>query len=217
MAIVPHATTRVTPDLTLPIDLPTVELRARLEALAYTRADLVEMYGGAAEYSRSILEEHERVLRRELARRERLYRAGADVPDPRDARWDVWLGLAREARERADIVQVLADAGHQVYDTGGYSRRRDAREYAGPCPWCGGRDRFRVWRGRDSGYWCRRCGVAGDVIALVRNLIPGCEGFLSAVAYLARELGLSLPDDPATMPTRHVVRLRAVEVRRVAS
>lgn len=209
--------TRVTPDRTLPIDLPTVELRARLEALRYTSADLAALYGPEAEYSRWVLGELEQALRRELARRERLWRAGADVPDPRDARWDAWLALAREVRERADIVQVLADAGHQVYDTGGYSRRRDAREYAGPCPWCGGRDRFRVWRGRDSGYWCRRCGVAGDAITATRNLIPGCEGFVAAVAYLARDLGLSLPDDPAAKPARHVVRLRAVEVRRAAS
>lgn len=216
MSTIAHGLTRVTPDRTLPIDLPTVELRARLEALAYTRADLAEAYGPEAEYSRWVLEELEQTLRRELARRERLWRAGADVPDPRDARWDAWLALAREVRARADIVAVLADAGHQVYDTGGYSRRRDAEEWAGPCPWCGGRDRFRVWRGRDSGFWCRRCGVAGDVITVARNLIPGCESFVAAVAELARDLGLSLPDDPAAKPSRSSRRsLRVREVGRV--
>jgi DNA primase len=34
-------------------------------------------------------------------------------------------------------------------------------EWAGPCPWCGGTDRFRVWpyaaRPR---YWCRQCRTA---------------------------------------------------------
>ena len=37
-------------------------------------------------------------------------------------------------------------------------------EYAGPCPWCGGRDRFRVWpeRGR---WWCRQCDKSGDATA----------------------------------------------------
>lgn len=37
-------------------------------------------------------------------------------------------------------------------------------EWAGPCPFCGGTDRFRVWpeQGR---WWCRRCGQAGDGIA----------------------------------------------------
>ena len=45
-------------------------------------------------------------------------------------------------------------------------------EHAGPCPWCGGRDRFRVWpnsgdRGR---FWCRQCGRSGDSITLLRDL-----------------------------------------------
>lgn len=41
-------------------------------------------------------------------------------------------------------------------------------EYAGPCPWCGGRDRFRVWPeiGR---YWCRVCERKGDVIQYLRD------------------------------------------------
>jgi DNA primase len=38
-------------------------------------------------------------------------------------------------------------------------------EYAGPCPWCGGDDRFRVWPQADRpGYWCRQCGKKGDAI-----------------------------------------------------
>ena len=38
-------------------------------------------------------------------------------------------------------------------------------EYAGPCPWCGGEDRFRVWPYADRpGYWCRQCGKKGDDI-----------------------------------------------------
>lgn len=44
-------------------------------------------------------------------------------------------------------------------------------EYAGPCPWCGGSDRFRVWpREKDSGsYWCRGCGKHGDAINYLRE------------------------------------------------
>jgi len=36
-------------------------------------------------------------------------------------------------------------------------------EYVGPCPACGGRDRFRVWPeiGR---FWCRQCGASGGTI-----------------------------------------------------
>ena len=190
------------PDTNAPFDLHDLELRARLDALRYTRADLAEIYGPEAEYSRWMLGELEQALRYELRRRIRLHRAGADVPDPFDARHDAWLALAAEVRERADIVQVLTESGHMVYSTRGYSKRREAEEWAGPCPWCGGRDRFRVWRGRDSGFWCRQCGMAGDVIALVRNLVPDCEGFYAAVGYLARMLGLPLPVERDVKPSR---------------
>ncbi len=41
-------------------------------------------------------------------------------------------------------------------------------EYAGACPFCGGRDRFRVWP--ESGrYWCRACGKSGDSINYLRE------------------------------------------------
>lgn len=39
-------------------------------------------------------------------------------------------------------------------------------EYSGPCPFCGGRDRFRVWPEHKGGqWWCRQCGKGGDGIA----------------------------------------------------
>jgi len=69
-------------------------------------------------------------------------------------------------------------------------------EWAGPCPFCGGRDRFRVWpddgdRGR---WWCRQCQRHGDAIDYLRerdNLTfrEACE-----------RLGASLPDRPAAPP-----------------
>jgi DNA primase len=44
-------------------------------------------------------------------------------------------------------------------------------EYAGPCPFCGGTDRFRVWPHADKpGYWCRQCGRHGDAIQYLRDL-----------------------------------------------
>ena len=46
-------------------------------------------------------------------------------------------------------------------------------EYAGPCPWCGGKDRFHVWPTPKSGrprFWCRRCERKGDDIDLLREL-----------------------------------------------
>jgi DNA primase len=43
-------------------------------------------------------------------------------------------------------------------------------EYAGPCPWCDGRDRFRVWPYADRpGYWCRRRNRTGDAIQYLRD------------------------------------------------
>jgi len=45
-------------------------------------------------------------------------------------------------------------------------------EYAGPCPFCAGLDRFRVWPNHPSGrgrYWCRICSAQGDAIDYVRQ------------------------------------------------
>jgi DNA primase len=43
-------------------------------------------------------------------------------------------------------------------------------EYVGPCPWCGGRDRFRVWPYAEKpGYWCRQCGKKDDAIQYLRD------------------------------------------------
>jgi DNA primase len=41
-------------------------------------------------------------------------------------------------------------------------------EFAGPCPWCAGRDRFRAWPEQDR-FWCRRCGRTGDLIQYLRD------------------------------------------------
>lgn len=39
-------------------------------------------------------------------------------------------------------------------------------EYHGPCPFCGGTDRFRVQPEHDGGLWaCRQCGKSGDAVA----------------------------------------------------
>jgi hypothetical protein len=54
----------------------------------------------------------------------------------------------------------------------GISLRRQANthggEYSGPCPFCGGKDRFRVWPEKDR-YWCRQCGKSGDAIQYLRD------------------------------------------------
>ena len=66
-------------------------------------------------------------------------------------------------------------------------------EYAGACPFCGGRDRFRAWpeQGR---YWCRQCGAEGDAIDYLRR--KGGLGFREAVVALGGQVpaGKSAPD-----------------------
>jgi len=45
-------------------------------------------------------------------------------------------------------------------------------EWAGPCPWCHGTDRFRIWPYREASeivYWCRGCGASGDLIQFLRD------------------------------------------------
>ena len=55
-------------------------------------------------------------------------------------------------------------------------------EWIGPCPRCGGRDRFSI-NIRKRLFCCRGCQVGGDVITLVQHL-EGCD-FSTAVAQLA--------------------------------
>jgi hypothetical protein len=46
----------------------------------------------------------------------------------------------------------------------------DGGEYVGPCPWCGGTDRFHVWPYADRPrYWCRQCDRKGDAIQFLRE------------------------------------------------
>lgn len=45
-------------------------------------------------------------------------------------------------------------------------------EWQGPCPGCGGTDRFHVWPNQSEGkgaYWCRSCGKWGDNIQFLRD------------------------------------------------
>lgn len=49
-----------------------------------------------------------------------------------------------------------------------YASRTNGGEYAGPCPFCGGRDRFRVWPNQvQPGWWCRQCQRHGDAAGYV--------------------------------------------------
>jgi len=76
-----------------------------------------------------------------------------------------------------DILKLIeADVPLQLVVKNG---RRSGPEWAGPCPFCGGEDRFRVWPEHHSGrgrFWCRNdtldahgCGASGDAIAYLRK------------------------------------------------
>ena len=51
----------------------------------------------------------------------------------------------------------------------GMNHKRHSIEYAGPCPFCGGTDRFHVWpEAERPHYWCRQCKASGDAIEYLR-------------------------------------------------
>lgn len=61
-------------------------------------------------------------------------------------------------------------------------------EYAGPCPGCGGTDRFRCWpeqKGGKGSFWCRQCGKAGDDIQFMVEFMG--MNFKEAFAAAGRE------------------------------
>jgi CHC2 zinc finger/D5 N terminal like len=66
----------------------------------------------------------------------------------------------------------------------GLKLRREGAEFVGPCPRCGGDDRFAI-NVKKQVFNCRGCGIKGDVIAFVQCL-DGCD-FNSACATLAGE------------------------------
>jgi hypothetical protein len=92
------------------------------------------------------------------------------------------------ARARSvPIEDEIAGRGHRL--------RRSGGELIGPCPLCGGVDRFGI-NLRKHVFNCRGCGKGGDVIELVRHL-DGC-GFNEAVERLTGEKGITFDPDRHT-------------------
>lgn len=82
--------------------------------------------------------------------------------------------LARARRE--PCLAIAAEAGVRLKSVA-------TGEHAGPCPVCGGRDRFSI--NSDANVWnCRGCGRGGDAIDLWQHCHGG--GFLAAIEALAR-------------------------------
>ena len=171
--------------------LGNAELDDLAEALAYEAEDVDGLYGGDP-VAALLATERRRAARDEQARRRRLFAAGRDLPDPDAASHQVWRDLARQVRERADIVDVFRRGGYHVERVGTNSRRGD-EEWAAACLVCAGADRMRIWRGPNGRYWCRRCGLSGDVVSIARTLLPDCRSWHAAVRHLAAEVGLAVP------------------------
>jgi len=67
-------------------------------------------------------------------------------------------------------------------------------EWQGPCPACGGVDRFHAWPNQNDGrgsYWCRSCEKAGDNIQFLRDF----EGLSFKEA--CDKLNITIPESPA--------------------
>lgn len=60
-----------------------------------------------------------------------------------------------------EILQLLQQDNHAI-------TRNSAGELHGPCPWCGGDDRFMVFPETDK-YYCRQCNARGDAIQYLRE------------------------------------------------
>lgn len=94
------------------------------------------------------------------------------------------------------MLNVLDLVGVQMKKASGTA----GGEWQGPCPACGGRDRFHVWPQQNDGkgaYWCRGCGKWGDNIQYLRDF-QGLS-FRDACA----ELRIDPPDSrdrPGTQP-----------------
>jgi hypothetical protein len=81
------------------------------------------------------------------------------------------------------LLDLLSQDGirmHRIASTHG-------GEYAGPCPICGGRDRFRCWpeEGEGGKYWCRGCEIGGDCIQYLRDVRK--LSYQDACSFLGRD------------------------------
>ena len=89
------------------------------------------------------------------------------------AAFDVWIA-------RAKSVPIEAELKNRGYN----NLKKSGGELIGPCPQCGGDDRFGVNLKKQI-FNCRQCGAAGDVIDLVK-LLDGSD-FTDAATTLAGE------------------------------
>jgi DNA primase len=92
---------------------------------------------------------------------------------------------AIERARKADILGVTERLGARLKKAGG--------EWVGPCPRCGGRDRFSV-NPKKQLWNCRGCNIGGDVIGLLQHTEGATFG--EAVSALAGEARTSFKPSP---------------------
>lgn len=110
--------------------------------------------------------------------------------------------------EEARAVPIVEEAERR-----GWKLRRAGAELTGPCPACGGRDRFSIHRSKGI-FHCRGSRAGGDVIALVQY-VDACD-FLSACATLTGRQppkGEAAGPDIAELARREAERRAAVARR----
>ena len=90
-----------------------------------------------------------------------------------------------------------ADIAITATDLGASLRKVSASERVGPCPVCGGRDRFAI-NSKKQVWHCRGCGAGGNVIDLVRH-VRGCL-FREAVEFLTGGGSTPVPQAPPKPP-----------------
>jgi phage/plasmid primase-like uncharacterized protein len=101
------------------------------------------------------------------------------------------MSIAAELLERARAVPIEDELARR-----GIKLRRTGAELNGPCPVCGGTDRFAVHLKKQC--WnCRGCGKGGSIIDLVQHL-DGCD-FVRAIATLIGDSARAAPQGLATL------------------
>ena len=94
-----------------------------------------------------------------------------------------------------DLLQADGNVVKRVATTKG-------GEYAGPCPFCGGNDRFRTWpeQGEYGRWWCRQCGRRGDAIQYLIDYRK--MNFREAAEYVGKEISSFTPSLSGRKATR---------------
>jgi Toprim domain/CHC2 zinc finger len=99
---------------------------------------------------------------------------------PRRFRLDAAIARAREA----DVLRIAERLGARLKKASG--------EWVGPCPCCGGIDRFAI-NARKQTFNCRRCGIGGDTIGMVEHITG--SSFVEAVKFITGETAANTGED----------------------